>query len=142
MDSSPDDHFTISGTAATTVSGPSHKRDIGHDIPAEPLYEGIEQDGNEDVASIFTNCQDFNLSPDTQESLIYTFSSILCQNLKDVPYAREESVDSVIKALPTYLKDFSIQLKKDASLEHEKAAIVFVRGLKGHVVTTVSRGFD
>jgi hypothetical protein len=134
---STDERDFKSGTGATTVSGISPvnhtKRSIVHDPASEPIFEGFETEPNDDTASMFTYCQDFDIPADTKESLISAFSRILCQSLDSVPSVPQESLDTALKVLLEYLKDFSIQLKGQAKLQHEKLATVFVRELKGYV---------
>ncbi len=101
-----------------------------HDPASEPIFEGFETEPNDDAASVFTYCQDFNIPPDTKVALVSAFSNVLCQNLQSVSNVPQESINNAIRTLPEYLKDFSLQLKEQAKLKHEKLAIVFVRGLK------------
>lgn len=109
------------------------------DPASEAIFEGFEPEPNDDAASMFTYCQEFEIPADTKESLISAFSRILCQSLEAVPTVSQESLDTALKVLPEYLKDFSIQLKGQARLEHQILATVFVRQLRGYGYLTGSR---
>lgn len=124
-----------SGTAATTVSGPHLlKKEIIQDTVPEPSYQGgYDENPYDDAETIMTDNEDIYLPPDTKEALVSSFSRGLCQNLDAAIGAQQTSVESVVKFLPEFLREFAIRLRKEANEEQQELATLFVRRYRGYV---------
>jgi len=123
-----------SGTAATTVSGLLNEKteDCINTVFGQK-YDNEEND-NGDTETILTSNQDLVLPPDTKEALISIFAGALYRNMEGIMEAQQKSVESTIGALPNLLREFSMQLIKVATHEHQELATLFVRRYRGSVI--------
>jgi len=132
------DCITKSGTAATTVSGPNlEPRQFFRGWNCAPMDESFVENTYDDAMTTATDNVTNSIPPDTKESWISALTSGLCQNLKQATIAQEDSIDVLIRSLPSYLKELAIQLRKVFESEENKLATEFVCHNRGFFISTI-----